>query len=330
MKKFKLLNISLLCLAVGLSFQSCSDDDDDSTPQPTTGNNQQTIAAIAQSNNQTDSLVVALSRAGLVSTFDGTTEYTVFAPTNMAFANLINSNSQWNSIADIPTADLTAVLQYHVLNGEVKSSALTENTYGTTLNGQGPNGTNTVLEIDIDGGVTINANQNSMLSSAANVVTPNVDASNGVIHLIDAVITPLNIVGLAQADNRFDSLVVALIDQNLTGALSGNGPFTVFAPINEAFVNLLGTNMMWNRISDIPDSTLTKVLQYHVVSGNNVRASDLSNFPTVTTLNMQNLTVDATNAQLTTTTNQTVGIAVTDVQGTNGVVHAIGEVLLPN
>ena len=270
---------------------------------------------------------MALTAANLVSTFTGTTNYTVFAPTNQAFVNLLATNNAWNRVSDIDATTLTNVLLYHVTAGKVMASALNDNTYITTLNTQGSiNSEATVIEVDITGGAKLN--------NSSNIDAVDIEATNGVIHIIDAVLLPRNIVELAVIDERFTTLVAALsiFGDTITGALSGNGPFTVFAPTNAAFQRLLDSNPAWTSLSDIPRTTLDAVLKYHVVSGANAQADEISQDQVLTTLNTGTLTVDLTNgAQLKTssTTQGNVNIIVTNVQGTNGVIHAVEEVLLP-
>lgn len=323
MKNSKILTILMLAF-VFTAFTSCSDDDDD-TAAPTPSSSQKTIADLAIANDETDSLVVALSRAGLVTTFQNAGNYTVFAPNNAAFRAFLSAEN-FNSISDIPVGTLESVLKYHVLNTEVKAANLTDNTYGVTLNTASPDLDATVVEVDVTGGVKLNNN--------ASVETPDIDASNGVIHIIDKVITTKNVVELAINDERFSSLVAALTAFNFgyTTILSGTGPFTVFAPTNQAFDNLIASNAAWNSLSDIDSLTLAGVLTYHVVNGSNVQSSELKQGDVITTLNTGTLSVDLSNgAQLITgnTMQAAVNIIVTDVQGNNGVIHAVEEVLLP-
>lgn len=327
MKNFKILALSLL--AVGFSFTSCSDDDDDTTTPVAANNNNnaptQNIAELAIADSRTDSLVVALTQANLVSTFQASGTFTVFAPDNQAFRNLLNDLNV-TKIADINNTTLTNILLYHVLGNVVRAGDLTDDTYGTTLNTEGPGGKATVLEIDVTGGAKIN--------NESNITATNIEATNGVIHIIDKVIMPENIVTLAINDERFTSLVAALqvFGDTLTDVLSGTGPFTVFAPTNDAFTDLLNSNPSWNSLSDIPRATLNAVLRYHVVSGLNVQSGDLMQNQSITTFEGSNLTVDLTNgAQLMTASmaQGNVNIIVTDVQGTNGVIHAVDQVLLP-
>jgi transforming growth factor-beta-induced protein len=293
---------------------SCSDDND-------TIIRTNTIVDVAVNNNLS-SLVAALTRADLGATLSGNGPFTVFAPTNAAFQELLDSNPDWNSINDIPVEVLKSVLLFHVLSGTVKSTDLSD-TYVNTLS-NGPNDEPLSLQVEVTGGVEFNGN--------AKPVTVDVEASNGIVHVIDKVMLPPSVVNLALNNSGFTSLVAALTRSDLTinfvAILSGVGPFTVFAPTNAAFQALLDSNTNWNSLADIPLATLEAVLSYHVVSGANVQADQLSNGD-VTTLG-GTITIDlTTGTQIKTTSAQTVNIIVTDVQGTNGVIHAINSVLLP-
>lgn len=308
----------ILALFAGIFFTACNDDND--TVMETN-----TIVDVAVKNNLT-SLVAAVQRAGLASTLSGNGSFTVFAPTNDAFQALLDSNPNWNSINDIPVETLQSVLLFHVLDGTVRSTDLSD-TYVNTLS-TGPNDEPLSLQVEVTGGVAFNGDTNP--------VNFDVNASNGIVHVINKVMLPPNIVTLALNNAGFTSLVAALTDSRHTtdfvSVLSGNGPFTVFAPTNAAFQALLDSNPNWNSLADVPIATLDAVLKYHVVNGANVQANQLTN-GSVTTLG-GSITINLTDgAQIQTSSSQTVnilvGAATNDVQGTNGVIHAIDTVLLP-
>jgi uncharacterized surface protein with fasciclin (FAS1) repeats len=293
---------------------SCSNND-----EPTIETN--TIVDVAVNNNLT-SLVAAATRADLASILSSPGSYTVFAPTNDAFQALLDSNPAWNTINDIPVATLRAVLLFHVLETEVKSTDLSD-TYVNTLS-VGPNEEQLSLQVEVIGGVTFNGNTTP--------ITVDVQASNGIVHVINKVMLPPNVVTLALNNDGFTSLVAALTDSRHTidfvAGLSGAGPFTVFAPTNAAFQALLDSNTDWNSLADVPVATLEAVLLYHVVEEANVQSGELTN-GNVSTLGGI-ITIDLTSgAQIKTTSSQTVNIIVVDVQGTNGVIHGIDTVLLP-
>lgn len=328
MKNFKELAWIFLAATLSTGFYACEDDDeiDPVTPVAATSSTQN-IAEIVIGDFRTDSLAVALSTANLVPKFTGAGTFTVFAPTNQAFVDLLGTNSAWNRISNIDATTLTNVLFYHVLGSKEMSGDLTDDTYATTLNTQGTaSAENTVIEVDVTGGAKLN--------NTANITAVDIEATNGVLHIIDEILLPQNIVQIALDDERFTTLVAALTSFGTTyiDVLSGTGPFTVFAPTNDAFQSLLDSNSAWSSLSDIPMALLGAVLEYHVIDGVNVQAGDLSQNQNLTSFSNETFTVDLTNGnQLITsdTTQGKVNIIVTNVQGINGVIHAVDQVLLP-
>ncbi|RBW60334.1 fasciclin domain-containing protein [Tenacibaculum sp. E3R01] len=315
-KNFKtVLTLSLLlCLS---SFTSCSDDD-------VIYEKQKDIVELASVTSTLSTLVSAVQKAGLVDALKADGPFTVFAPTNDAFQALLDSNSSWNSLDDIPVETLKTVLMFHVLTSKVKSTDLS-NVYVNTL-ATGPNDESLSLQVETTGGVEFNGDSKP--------VTVDVEARNGVVHIIDKVMLPPNVVTLALNNSGFTNLVTALTDSRHTtdfvSVLKGDGPFTVFAPTNRAFEELLASNSSWNSIGDIPIATLDAVLKYHVVNGANVQSKQLTNNQEVTMLSGDKITVDlSSGAKLKTTSNQSVVISSTDVQGANGVIHVVDSVLLP-
>lgn len=286
------------------------------------------IADLAVATPDLSILVDALIKTDLVGTFTMEGPYTVFAPTNTAFETLLSENN-WSSLDDIPVDTLKNILLFHVLSGKVMSTDLSD-TYVNTL-AVGPDDTMLSLQISTTNGVKFNgdADPSELLD---------VEASNGVVHVIKKVMLPPNIVTLALNNAGFTTLVAALTDSRHTtdfvSVLSGDGPFTVFAPTNDAFQALLDSDAAWNSLADIDIATLETVLLYHVVNMN-VQAKDLSDQAVVPTLLTDaNVTVDlSSGAQLVTSSGQTVdiivGAATNDVQATNGVIHAVRTVLLP-
>jgi len=225
----------------------------------------------------------------------------------------------------------------HVILGEVESSSLT-NGYANTQAISGASGTNMSLYINTDNGVSFNG--------VSNVLTADVSASNGVVHVVDGVIGLPSIVTFALADPNFEILVQALtrddLTQNFVGLLSipagsAPSPFTVFAPINSGFVNLLA-ELGVNSLNDIDEPTLSAVLSYHVVVGANQLSVNLSGGMEFTTSLDQaipgggNLLFnfdDLGGGILTDNNDRTSNIIALDVQADNGIIHAIDTVVLP-
>lgn len=269
-----------------------------------------TIAEYAVSNSNFSILVEALAKADLVSALSGSGNFTVFAPTNAAF-NALFTELGISGISALSKETLTPILLYHVLGTEAKSSMISTGYYNTLSPAQG---SFLSLKADVSSGVKLNKN--------TSVITADVDVKNGVIHAIDKVLLPPTVVDQALANDNFSILVQAVVKAGLVDVLNGTGPFTIFAPTNAAFEALF-TALGISGIADLTAEQLTPILTYHVVSGN-VLSSMLS-AGTVETLNGP-ITVSLSPAPA---INANSNIIATDVQGSNGVIHVIDNVLLP-
>lgn len=302
----KLIKLTLLVVSSTLMF-SCSDDD--SAPQ----NN--SITDIASGNPNFSILVDALSRADLAETLDQAGSYTVFAPTNDAFLDFLDANG-FESLDDVPVPTLTQVLLNHVVSGTNLSTGLTTG-YVKTLAKGGASSTNTLsMFINTESGVRLNG--------VSSVTTADITANNGVIHVVDAVIGLPTIVTHATANPNFSTLASLLTQQELVGTLDGtaSSPFTVFAPLNSAF-----DTATLNLYSGLTSTQKTAVLTYHVVAGANVLSNAIPSGP-ITTFETGTFTISGT--VITDEQNRTTNIVATDVQASNGVIHAVNKVLLPN
>ncbi|MCB9039575.1 MAG: fasciclin domain-containing protein [Lewinellaceae bacterium] len=311
---------SLLLLGSVTIFTACNNDDE--TPTPAEPN---TIVDYVLGDDNFSLLRDAVVKAELDGVLSGAGPFTVFAPDNAAFQAFLNAIGT-NTIDNTPKEALVAVLTNHVLSGDVKSGDLSTG-YFSTLSATGFGDATTSIYINLDGGVTING--------TASVTKADVNVDNGVIHVIDEVISLPTIVTFALADPNFSSLVAALtaegLSANFVDVLSGDGPFTVFAPTNAAFQALLDSNPDWNTIADIPVNVLETVLLYHVTDAGNVRSTDLVDDMMVTTLaSGETFTIDLDTATPTIIAGgNTAQIIATDVQAINGVIHAIDTVILP-
>ena len=281
-----------------------------------------TIAILAMMTPDLSILSEALEITGLDEVLnDREAEFTVFAPTNAAFETFLDGAS----INDVPVDVLTQVILNHALTGIALSTDL-ETSYTTSLATYASTDNNLSLYINTESGVTLNG--------ISNVATADVLAANGVVHIVDAVIALPTVVTFAVADPTFATLVSALTrdDQpNYVEVLSTEqgtspAPFTVFAPTNAAFDDLL-TELMLGSLNDIDAATLTATLNTHVIPEANIRAEDLES-GTVMTLG-DDIVIDAANATITDPNGRVSNIIVTNVQAANGVVHAISKVLLP-
>jgi transforming growth factor-beta-induced protein len=315
---FKIIPILLISLT---TLQSCNNNDDDNVEDVST------IVNLAVDSADLTSLVAALDRANLVSALNGEGPFTVLAPTNDAFAAFLSANN-FNSLEDVPVDILTKVLLNHVISGSLISTDLSTG-YANTLATSAASQTPLSIYVDTSNGVRFNG--------VSSVSAADILAVNGVIHKVDAVIGLPNIVTFATADPNFSTLVSALTRSDLTtdfvGVLSTDSatapaPFTVFAPINDAFNRLL-TELNLTSLSEIDEPTLDVVLKYHVVGGANVLDSNLTDNLTVSTLSGDIIADITGGARLTDSTGRVSDIIATNVQANNGVIHAINNVILP-
>ena len=276
-------------------------------------------------------LVAAATKAGLVPALnDSASSLTVFAPTDAAFTSLASTLGFASATAMVTALDgptLAKILQYHVLPTKKLAAALVSGgaTQATIYNFEGAAST---VAVNTTAGVKIT----DEVLTQATVTSADVPASNGVIHVIDKVLVPpgvLNIVQMAKLNPSFSVLVEAVVAANLANTLSGTGPFTVFAPTNDAFTSALA-ELTLTKAQLLASPALPGILTYHVLAGN-VRAAAVAALPkpaTVTTVQGSAFSVGATLA-ITDGRARTANLAATDVIASNGVIHVIDKVLLP-
>ncbi len=266
-----------------------------------------TIVELAVEAGTFTSLVAALEAADLVAALSGEGPFTVFAPNDAAFEAFEDDNP--GVLASLTTDELTAVLSYHVLAAEVLSTDLVDGSIAETLNGA-------YVGIDLSDGVKV---------GGATVTAADLTGSNGVIHVIDRLLLPPseNLVETAVSAGSFTQLAAALVATGLDETLADGGPFTVFAPTDEAFDAFEDANP--GVLASLNEAALTDILLYHVVDGW-VGAADLVDGASVPTLLTDaSLTVDlSSGAKL----NES-SVVAANVLATNGVIHVIDEILLP-
>lgn len=307
-------------LVLGLSLvtllTSCDKDDDDTPPASNT------ITDIVVNNANFSLLEAAVVKANLAATLSGTGPFTVFAPNDAAFAA---SGLNAAAVNGLTQQQASSIILYHALGSEIRSN-------------QVPAGPNAKVVTASGDSVYVTRNNNGVFVNGIRVNTADVDADNGVIHVIDRVLLPPGnntIVDVAVAAG-LDSLVKAVLRADSApggapglAATLGSATLTVFAPSNQAFTNLLGALGLTN-INDIPIGTLVAVLQYHVVAGR-AFSSDLANgnLPMLaggnTTISLAGGATIRGNGNGGTAST----ITATNIMARNGVVHLIDRVLLP-
>ena len=318
MKKFIRINYYALITLFAIVGTSCNNDSSNTNPVDNS------ISGIASKTANLSILVQALNKVDLATTLKSSGTYTVFAPTNEAFTTFL-ATTPYATINDVPNAVLKEILLNHVIGSVAKSTDLSTG-YIKTLAKGASSATNTLsMFVNIgSNGVTLNG--------VSIVTTADILATNGVIHIVNHVIDLPTIVTHASANPNFSSLVGALTSPaqpNFISILSGTGPFTVFAPTNDA-LSALNTELAPGGIAGVSPANLTKVLQYHVVSGG-ILAGSLTEGQIVQTLQApQTFTIQLTNgAKIKDANNRISTIIATDVQCVNGVIHVLDKVLLP-
>jgi uncharacterized surface protein with fasciclin (FAS1) repeats len=308
------LTRSSLALAFAAVLAACGSDTSDAGTPPA-----QNVVQLAQGNPDLSILVEAVVAADLAGTLSAPGPYTVFAPTNAAFAALLTELGVTKAelLANKPL--LTAVLQYHVLGAKVAKAQIPLGKAITPLAGG-------FFKIDQSGSdfiITDGRNRTSKITAT------DIAASNALVHVVDKVILPANknIVQTAQALPDFSILVEAVVAADLAATLSGPGPFTVFAPTNAAFAALL-TELGVSKADLLANKPLlTKVLTYHVL-GARVLKADVVPGAQPNTVQGENFSISAA-LVITDKRARTSNIVATDVLTSNGVIHVIDRVILP-
>lgn len=306
---YSLLAMSILWL---FTFSSCKKKNDIT---PETG----TITTIVSNSPDFTILKAAVIKAGLAATLDGKGPFTVFAPTNDAFKA---SGITLETINSLSPDALKGILLYHTLGAKVVSADVPAGPDAPVATVEGSN-------------IFVTKNSMGVFVNGVSVIKADIMATNGVIHAISKVLMPPtgNIVETAQANPNFSYLVAAVVrasqgSTNVAQVLSGNGPFTVFAPTNDAF-KAAGFATIAD-INNTDPNTLTSILTYHVISGR-IFSSDLTNGAQPVTVNGGKVTIGLTNGA-TVKGNGNANpskITATDIVTTNGVIHVIDQVLLP-
>ncbi len=252
-----------------------------------------------------NTLVAAVQAADLVEALEGAGPFTVFAPSDQAFAKLPAGTVE--GLLE-NKEKLTSILLYHVVPGKVMAKDAMKLTTAKTLLGQD-------LAITAGEGVQV---------GGANVVSTDIACTNGVIHVVDSVIMPKDIVGIAAGSADFSTLVAAVKAAGLVETLQGDGPFTVFAPTNAAFAKIPAATLE-DLLKPENKAKLQSILTYHVVPGK-VMAQDVVGMKSAKTVEGGKVNISAKNG---TVKINDATVTATDIVALNGVIHVIDTVLMP-
>jgi uncharacterized surface protein with fasciclin (FAS1) repeats len=302
-----LWKLSFVAVASFILLAACTTTSTSTDRQTGGGEGRQDIVDTAVGAGSFKTLVAAVKAAGLLDTLKSEGPFTVFAPSDDAFAKLPKGTVE-ALLKPENKGKLTKILTYHVVAGRVTSKDVVKLTSAKTVMGQ-------EVAIDASKGVKV---------AGAKVVTADIDCTNGVIHVIDNVILPKDIVDVASGAGTFKTLVAALSAADLVETLRGDGPFTVFAPSDEAFAKLpKGT--VEDLLKPENKKKLISILTYHVVSGE-VLAKDVVKLKEARTAQGQSakIVVKGDKVMVDGAT-----VTATDIPALNGVIHVIDSVILP-
>ena len=290
---------------------SCGSDDPERKTERANPESQNTeakgsIAEIVAANSNFSTLLAAVDAAELTATLSSDGPFTVFAPTDAAFAKL-DKDTLSALLEPANKAKLTKILLHHVVSGKYEASDVLSKASLTSVMGQ-------KLVVD-ESGPSV---------GSSTITSTNIKATNGVIHVVDTVIIPSDIAAVAQ-DSGFSTLVAALQAGGLVDTIKNDGPFTVFAPTNAAFA-ALPDGTLDNLLLPENKDQLVSILTYHVVSGS-YSAKDVLSQGSLTTLNGKSLdfSSNSSGAKINSASN----ITTVDIPALNGTIHVIDSVLLP-
>ena len=330
----KLNKIALLAIIAVATF-SCNNDDPIVNPTPVDNS----IAGIASRDANLSVLVKALSKTDLVATVAGSGSFTVFAPTNAAFAKINITAASIDALTPAQIPGFKQIVLNHVSAGAKTATQLADKSYIKTLatfQVSAGNASPLSMFVDKTSGVKLNG--------LATVTTANILATNGVIHVVDEVLVLPTIVSHAVANPALDTLQAVVTSGpggafgNQTAVLAAlnsataSAPFTVFAPTNAAFTTATGTGGFANGATP---TQVSNVLLYHAFTGGNVLAGALTEGQVVTTaFNNQTFSITLVGGAQITDKSTPAGsvkakIIITDIQASNGVVHVVDKVLQP-
>jgi uncharacterized surface protein with fasciclin (FAS1) repeats len=314
-------------VATALITLSCNlDDGTDTIPIP-----ESNLIDLISDDSNLSSLVAALRRADLETTLQENGPFTVLAPDNAAFTSFLGA-AGFTNVNEVPVETLKQLLLNHVIKGRIDSAILAnlQRNYLENL-ADGPTASTFLsLYFDAVDGITFNG--------TATVTSGDRPAANGIYHIIDAVIglpTLSTFVGIDENFKSFDTALDLISPvSNVPNSLEeGNGPWTVFIPVEQAFDDLIDSNTEWNFLSDINEDLLTDVISHHILEGN-IRSTDITGNQMVVSLEGDPLTFTITNGDIEITDgsgNEGALLAVTDIQAANGIIHVLSnKVLIPN
>ena len=299
-----------------LLFSACSDDPDPGVVEGPRLN------SVIEGDAKFSMMKAAMDRANLGPTLEGRGPYTVLVPTNEAFEDFL-SNAGLSSITDIPPSQLSRRLLPHIIQDELPGGSIIEG-YIRTL----------AVESNSLNSITLYVNSLSGINGLAGLEEIDIEASNGLIHRIDAVLPYPHLWTHLEANSAFALFFEALglSGSSIQERLENEGPFTVFAPNNEAMLDFL-TQSEWDDIDQIPTATLWNILSVHIIPQRNLLSSQFEDNMGLNTLSPNDAIITIYQSgeafEISGDMANTVPIELVNLQAANGIIHMIPEVVIP-
>ncbi|HEY0045409.1 MAG TPA: fasciclin domain-containing protein [Flavobacterium sp.] len=315
---FKIKNLAA-ALFIAVACLSCNDDDASGPSE--------SLLDLAQQDPSLTTFVQAVQRAEITGNLEGNQTFTILAPHNTAFNEFFIQNG-YSGIDAVPVDVLKQLLYNHMISAEFKAEDFLIGYISTNATGTASTTNRVALFIDTISGIKFNGN--------STLVTPNIDARNGVLHIVNRVIKVPTVYDHLLANPALSAFTNALAQSQGSGfvaTLSGTteSPFTVLAPQNTAFTAFLDeTNH--DALSEIPAEELASLLNYHIITDENILSSGFFQNQVLTARNGQNINITLTGGgkKATDVNNRVSNIIFTDIQASNGIVHVLDKVLMPN
>ena len=288
--------------------------------------NPSTIYAVLNGNPNLSLFVDAIDVTGLSAPLNGSGPFTVFAPTNQAFNNFLLANG-FGNIEAVPIPVLRQIVLNHCMSGNFQSTSFFTGYVKTLATGAASITNSLSMYWNF-------SNSALRINGVSDVIAANIEASNGIIHVVNTVITLPTITNHLVANPDFSNLVSLLArpgQPDFASVLSGtsSSPFTVFAPFNSAFT-ALDAELAPGGIASVSANNITSILQYHVIASANVLANTLTNGQVFSTLlASQTFILQTLPVRIKDSNNRLSNIIATDIQCANGVIHVLDKVLLP-
>lgn len=292
---------------------SC-EKDEDLFPKATTS--PLTVAELIADNDNLSAFSAAIIQVNVDSILSTSSNHTAFVPTDAALSGL--------DLSSMTDADLEVLLMNHLratVNAEFVSTLTTGYTNSLATDSEG-NSLSLFTNVE---GETITINGVGTIQSSQQ----NLGGTNGVVHVVDGVLLPPTLADHIDANPNYTSFAAALSRADLTEVLDGTDRYTVFAPDNDAFEQFLvdvNGAFGWATLADIPVDVLTEVLNFHLIAGENIVSGDIDGLNSAT-VQGENISISGT--VVADASYESGNVNLTDVQSTNGIMHGVDKVMLP-